>query len=512
MRVFDNWSLQSILPVRRRWKPPTKLVAAFWDRETVWYLVAHRTGKRHQIVELGSVSYSGSTTALSALAAHLQPSGHAALPLVALLSRPEVDVLTLNLPAASSGELPDLVAIEVDRQLGESEIPPAVDFLVTSPDSMESQQVMAFAVAASWIDSLRADAAQAGWRLSAVCVRQLAALSTLRRASSDQAVLNIVVQLYHGEVELSLCHGTRPLIFRSMRVNLDDIERVAEQLLLETERCLTLLPHEIESLPRRWYVQHAHATGQRLAEGLRSQRQTLEVCTLNAAADWDVVESRHASSTLDSMNDSIVPLYGAAWDALNDQLIVNLLAPKLSPAPPKPWVRPVLWAMAASVALSIAGGALKSDVWQLEEQVANLEAEVAQEQKQLARFQEKSDQVNVVETWLANQVNWLGVLSEVSQRLPNGQNATVRRLNASALGHQGIIDLSVQVSQPEDIAELENRLRSVKYSVSSKRINHSPEAIEYPWQFETRLTFDVEPPDWRAYQAEGDRSESEPAL
>jgi hypothetical protein len=155
--------------------------------------------------------------------------------------------------------------------------------------------------------------------------------------------------------------------------------------------------------------------------------------------------------------------------------------------------------MAGLVAASIAGYALKTDVWQLQQDVEAMQQDVQESGKLAAKLLEKSDQAKVVENWLTDQVDWLAVLDEVSQRLPAGQDATVTRLNASTDGAQGIFDLSVQVTDPEKIAQLEDRLRSVKYSVNSKRISQSPEASEYPWRFETRITFGIEPTDWRDY-------------
>jgi hypothetical protein len=37
--------------------------------------------------------------------------------------------------------------------------------------------------------------------------------------------------------------------------------------------------------------------------------------------------------------------------------------------------------------------------------------------------------------------------------------------------------------------------------VNSKRISQSPEASEYPWRFETRIQFEIEPKDWSLFAA-----------
>jgi hypothetical protein len=100
---------------------------------------------------------------------------------------------------------------------------------------------------------------------------------------------------------------------------------------------------------------------------------------------------------------------------------------------------------------------------------------------------------------LANQVDWLAELNEISKRLPDGQNATVRRLTGTSGAVGSAIDLSVQVNAQEYISVLEDRLKSAKYSVSSRQISQSPDTTDYPWNFETRISFTVDAPSWKDY-------------
>ena len=105
--------------------------------------------------------------------------------------------------------------------------------------------------------------------------------------------------------------------------------------------------------------------------------------------------------------------------------------------------------------------------------------------------QEKADDVSVAERWLRDEVNWLEQLKQISETLPSGQEVTVRRLSASAGSGASVFDLGVQVSQPEKVAELENRLRVFASSVASKRVSEQTSDEEYPWQFETRIVIPI---------------------
>ncbi|MFM7926635.1 MAG: hypothetical protein ACKO9Q_02895, partial [Pirellula sp.] len=187
---------------------------------------------------------------------------------------------------------------------------------------------------------------------------------------------------------------------------------------------------------------------------------------------------------------------GAALDLLDKQsLPVNLLAPKRAPAPPNPWIR---WGALGGLgtAAAFAGGYfLLSDVWELQDEVGSLQSSLKDTAKVTSKFQEKSDQVALVESWLSDQVDWVSELSDLAARLPDGQDATVRRLTATvnAKGN-GTLDLSMQVKSQEIISELENRIRGAKYTIVSKQITQNAESQEYPWQFESHIEFPIQGP------------------
>lgn len=484
MRLF------SIKP--KRSKITGRVAIAYWDRESLTYAVVSPKSGNVDVVATGTLNHSEHPSPLAALSKYLGEQQIPTQQLIVLLSRSDVDVLTLTLPKSDQAELPALVAAEVEHQLGESEVPPIVDFYVFSNSAVSGElqpsdlnSVLAFALPQARLDAILEEAHQAGFRLANVTFRQMAAL---RRGSSSDSVrgLTVSVQIYPGEVELALCDGSNPLLLRSVRINPDDLDRTAEQLLVEVQRCMTLVPPEFEEREKVWQVDTSTATGRQLAEALES-KGTLSLQKADVRLDSDRVPP--------------TSLAGAAQEALRDSFNVDFINPKRSPAPPNPWIRPTAWGVGGVAAAAILGWTLMGDVWSLQEEVGQLEAELADAKKLEAKLLEKSDQVQLVERWLGDQVDWLSVLNEISDRLPDGSNATVRRLNASTDGTQGVLDLSVQVAQPDDISILESRLRSVKYSVSSKRISQTPEASEYPWKFETRVTFPIEPPDWKSFAA-----------
>ncbi len=522
--VLDPMNFKRFIPpaltmkLSQRPKTSGRLALVYRDREHLHYLVVSYKATQLRLIDSGILQHTDSPSPLAALAEQLRARSIQVQQLIVLLSRSDVDILTLDLPSADAAELPAMVSSEVEQQLGESESPPIVDYYQVndakqSQSTDEMQTVLAFCLARSRMDAVRTEAEQAGFRAGRLTVRQLPALSLLRTlGESIDSTLNITLQLYAGEVELALCQGACPLLMRSVRVNLDDCQRVAEQLQLEVERCMSLLPPDVEDLERRWLVDISHQSAQELVDALRARGQS-RVDTIRAMISGgramlvkgdDPSRASHEADARDlSEAQRLLPtaLVGAAWAVVQSSLDVDFANPKKVPTPPNPWIRPVLWGLGGTTAAAVLGFVLLKDVWQLQDEVQRLEVELVESKKLQLKLQEKSDQVTIVEDWLRDQVDWLTALNEISQRLPDGQNATVRRLSASSGGEQASFDLSVQVVQPEDISELESRLRSVKYAVSSKRISQSPEVSEYPWKFETRITFPIEPVSWDQFQA-----------
>ena len=150
MSIFDRLSFlpnkQTPLALSGR------IVVVHWDRDQLFYFISNGTSRTLKEGEFGVVpliaasGVQGGTAGgtgtgggaeeskpqapLMALAKHFQEQRLSVNRLVVLLARPELDLLTLSLPPASSDELPILVAAEVEQQQGETQDPPAVDYFV----------------------------------------------------------------------------------------------------------------------------------------------------------------------------------------------------------------------------------------------------------------------------------------------------------------------------------------------------------------------------------------------
>lgn len=527
----------------RRVSLSSRVAIVHWDHDSLDYLIVSPKSAKIASSDSGRLSWSGFDNPLQALSEYLRTQTDRPQRLIVLLSRPLLEQLSLTLPPAEASELPALVASEIEQQLGEGDTPPVVDYCAQPSLDEETkgsgQRVLAFALAAAELERVREWSQQTGMRLSAVCSRELSPLGILRRKQVAEDSLNISVHLVSGEVELAVCRGAEPIFLRLIRIAIDDPQRVAEQVWMETQRCLTILPTELAELPQAWFVFTTCEAAWHVARSLEDRGVTVQPVEPLFGWEWEGAnvepvdekqtteqspspdtDSSDSSESSESPTASAPPALfaqtsaataGAAWEFLHGVLPINMLAAKRAPAAPNPLRR---WgALAAAIAVVAGLGIyfMLSDVNKLQNEVSELKTELASEQKLAAKFQEKADQVAYVESWLSDQVDWLAELNELSGRLPNGEQATVRRLTASASGKIARIDLSLQVAQQENIAQLENSIRSAKYQATSQRISQNADSSEYPWQFETHISFPVEPPQREAYVAGSLETEAEMA-
>jgi len=549
MSIFDRLSF---LPNKQT--PPTlsgRMVVVHWDRDQLFYFISNGTSRTLKEGEFGVVPLiapsvvqgsagggagTGAGTGgvaeeskpqapLMALAKHFQEQRLSVNRLVVLLARPELDLLTLSLPPASNDELPILVAAEVEQQQGETQDPPAVDYFVIqdlarqeeradrakvareqaeidgsenprvgnseSAASGSGKQVFAFALNQRFLQGLQDQCNEAGFKLLAIGSRHLAPLSLLRQANVAERSLAISIHLLAGEAEVAICRGSEPLMLRSIRYSNEDPERVAEQIDTEANRCLTLLPQSLGELPVSWMVYETGEFARQVAKSVEAQEPG-KVRLLDPLTGWSLSGPSTSAATV-----------GAALDLQQFQsLPVNLLAPKRAPAPPNPWLRwGGLGGLAATAA--VAGSIfMLQDVGELREQATAAQNELKDTVRVTSKYQEKSDQVAWVESWLGDQVDWVSELSDLASRLPDGKDATVRRLTATinAKGN-GALDLSMQVKSQEIISELENRIRGAKYTIVSKQITQNADSQEYPWQFESHIEFPIQSPGLKRFIA-----------
>lgn len=467
------------------------LVVATWDQSHIDFLVVTRRGEAVKAIRRGRIARSGESRPMAQLAEHLKSEEEKAQRLLVLLPRAELDLTAVEVPAENEDELPSLVQMEVDQSVGESDRAVVVDFVPAAGGSNEGKatadenagtgttRVIAYWMYGEDLDRLRREAEAAGFKLDAVSARQLGPLSLLRSARVLRGEATVVLAFYAGEIEFTFFQKRQILVLRSVRVSAQEIDAIAEQIQTEIRRTVSLTGFGNPGEPIHVCLL---ARGDVGAEGGELAREQLaEILSADMVGSQGPVRS-------DQVNDDPV-LWGAASERLLGRLPIDMLAPKKTPVPPNPWVRRAGIAAVAVIALIVTGYVLIAEVRDLERSVAERQAELDEAARVTTKIEEKADEARFVRRWLADQVHWLDHLARLSEQLPDGQLANVRRLSAAASENGGRIDISVQVRHPDLVARIEERLRQSGFEVSSGQISEQSAGGEYPWQFDSRISF-----------------------
>jgi Tfp pilus assembly protein PilN len=430
----------------------------------------------------GDMARDTSSEPLQQLAEHFREKKIHCSQIVLTLSRTELELTTIALPVAEESELPALVASEVEQQVGDADGKPVADYLISRRDGTRPTEALAFSLSEKQLALWQNRAKLAKFQLVAVVPRLMASVSTLKQQGILSNALSVVMSVYSGEVELVVCRNASPMFVRTLRITADDPGVLAEQLGLEIQRSSALAAADPGSEVPELFLVDSLNDFQTLLDALM-ERRIGPIQKVDPLKNWERDQGAEIRTTCEA------PLTGALIDYFDHTLAINLLQPKRPALPPNPWRGRALVGGVVAMAVITLGYVLRSDIEDLEAEVAEKQATYAERSKMASKLEEKADEARWVQQWQSDQVYWLDELQNLSNNLPPGQFATIRRLTASAQDGNGVIDLSVQVSDPERVAELEQSLRSARFAVTSKRVSEQTSTEEYPWQFETRATF-----------------------
>jgi hypothetical protein len=468
---------------------PKGVVVADWDRNEVRFLALspQRTGL--EILASASAPRTPDDTPMSTLGKLLAGGRFLSYPLVLLLSRTDLEMISLVLPQEARDQFPEMVQLEIEQRLGEHESAPVVDYAIAGNNDASGVDVLAFSLLPEEVDRWNREAKEEKLRLAAIAPRHLSLLAKLPAGAMNQT--RVAIQSLPSEVEMVVARGSQPLFLRTLRLSTDDASSIAEQILLEVQRCLSLLPSEHQgeeaevataapSPAPPLFVFPGTDAGP-LAEALR-ERKVAEVHYLTSSSLWP-----SGSVASEIRTEQFASLLGAGEQFLQHQLPVNLLAPKRPPKPIHPLRKwgPIGGLTAASLVLG--GWFLYSDVRDLNEEANRLQTTRDDQWKLANKSAERIDKLDLVEKWEAERVDWLSLMASLSSTLPLGDRASVRRMTASVSNAGPQVSLSVMVKSPEDLALMEEKLRSQSMEVSSQRVNQQASEEDYPWQFETTI-------------------------
>lgn len=463
-------------------KKASNCVLVQWREDNCRFIVVDQVDKRPRLLNAGLITCADPTELGERLSEEMAGRKIHCRQVVLLLPRSELDVTAISLPAASDEELPQLVENAVAMEVDEPDLQ-VTDFLVSNRDD-SGCEAFAFSLRKAKLDTFRDSITDAGFRLSAVTHGGLGVVELLRHLAPKSDGVLISVAIGDTGIDLAVSETGKTLVCRNVPMTPGE-DGFPLQLRAEISRSLAMV-HKEEDVSHRLYLfgetEELSELARELSEKLAFSLSIVNPFDRMSAHSQDVDASRFAN------------LVGIAHGWLKQELEVDFLRPKRPVPPAGPWRRVAFWGSVAIVALL----ALGFVVW--DQRDAQLR-EIAEREEKLKKLQfraEKArgvqDVVVAVDRWREDEVVWLDELKRLSDSLPIAGDALIRRMNLSTdSSGNGVVDLSVQVSRPEIVAQLEGSVRDDTHSISSKRVAESDATAKFPWTFDTRVVFERPP-------------------
>lgn len=399
-----------------------------------------------------------------------------------LLSRPDLETVSGNLPPAADEELPALVASMVLQELDDTDR--VVDFLTIGGESTEAAtDVLAITCERDKIDSAQEEFKKAGFKLESMTYCGIGAPGLLREIAHPLLPFVVVITSNKIRTELVVLQQGRVCLFRTIQRGCDQSEAFADSLAAELQRTLAFVGAADEDAVQTYLVGDR---GQ--FEGIASILSETLSCSVSVVDITDHVDHSLLAS-FDSAA-GFANLIGVATAIGQDDLSLDFLNPRKIPQAPSRWRKPIFWGSIAVLVLGVLGWADWSDRSTQFETIARKQESLKGLRRRANRSKSLQNIVNAMETWQKSDITWIDELSDLSKRFPQQSDSLVRRLSAQATANgTGIIDLSMQVKSPEVVTSLETAIRDDRHSVSSKRVTEIADPAELTWSFETRITF-----------------------
>lgn len=463
-------------------KKPSNCVIVQWGERTSRFIVIDEVDKRPRLLNAGSLTCDAPAELGERLSEELTARKIRCRQVVLLLPRGELEVNAISLPTASDDELPQLVENTIAMELEEPGLQ-VTDFSISQRDE-GGCEVLAFSIQKLRLEVFRAALVDAGFRLSAATHAGLGVVELLRHLVPQSNTVSVGVALGDSGIDLAVLEGGQALVCRNVPMASGD-KGLPRQVQAEILRSLAMLHKEEDDTHRLYLFGEMDELGElatELSEKLDFSLSIVDPFDRISADARDVDASRFAN------------LVGIAHGWVGQKLEVNFLRPKRPVAPAGPWRRVAFWGCVAIVALLAVGFV----VW--DQRDAQLR-EIAERSEKLKKLQFRAqkaqglqDEVVAVDRWRGNEVVWLDELKQLSDSLPIAGDALIRRMNLSTdSSGNGVVDLSVQVSRPEVVAQLEEAVRDNTHSISSKRVAESDSTARFPWTFDTRVVFERPP-------------------
>jgi Tfp pilus assembly PilM family ATPase len=481
----------------------TRLLALDLDPRELRLLLANRQGSAIVVEEVRTqpikeVEGVDPIDAMGeALKILLADGRHRGAEVLVTLPRNEVELRLLNMPLLPAEELPEAVRLQAVREFSEMDEDWPLDYLTTYETS-EQMTVLAAGMKPKRLAAYRRILEQSDLKPRSMVLRATAAALLARQEAQESgatAKVELAIEDLGETMEITVLRAGVPVLIRTIASPHLPAEQRVDYIGQEVRRTLLSARNQLQGETVQGVVLFAAKEGpfdaHPVAMGLQS-RVNLPVRLVDPFEQltWDA--KRNAEATLPPGR------FAAAVGLLAAQTLpaaptLDLLNPRRA-EPPRSYRREILAGAAACLTLALLGGGLL--YWKFSEidgQIAAVEQQIQRDKKAAEAAVQRIAEVEVVRTWEQMEVNWLQLMQDVSQRIPDAEKARFSKWQAR-LTPEGMGQVTIEgiVDQQSTIGALNQSLVQERRRVSGENSDYEGREEGFPWRFKQVVTIETD--------------------
>lgn len=465
------------------------VIAIHWTQPTLHFVVA-RDGMIAASASIPAEPGTEPAVIGQRLAEALEPHSPGRAKLIVAISRGDLDWQHLSLPPCPADELPDVVQLQADRDVGAPGDDLGFDFLPLVGDEQTPYQVLTVALPASELDKIRGVS-----RAANLTLERIVPLSagwpaiTGQIASNTKPGTQVYVAPQAGEALLWATRAGKVVLFRQFQLAAErDAATVAAAVNSEVRRTLLALSQQSNSgKPAVSLVGHQP---NELADLTRTLDEQLDL----AVSSLDVSQQHPSLTNAESIATSALPLAGLAIDeAQGLQPLIDLLHPRQRPQK-QANIRTYALAAAAGILSIVLFGWLSYAKLQAPLNQAGMDqAELTLLKEPLDQLGEYEQRAAAIRDWTAEAPNLLIHLQQVSKCLrpqpldaeayPGDQDVVLENLGIE----KRKLTIDALASSSRAVQPLEARLRASGYRPQRGKSDPSQTIKNYAWHFKSSI-------------------------
>jgi hypothetical protein len=477
-------------------------LALDWDDQRLVGVAAHVASKNVQVRAVldfkwaeGEIPSEQPGAAGKRLRAELDLVSASNGPVIVSLPREEAIVRLLELPECSDEELPELVRFQAVTRSAVPLEKLLLDYLpLPALEEAPGRRVWMATIGKPFADRVQTLLSAAGLQAEAIGLSSLGAAELIAHqtgasgAAADPAI--VVVTCVDQRVEVTAIWQSRIVLMHSATLSAHDTpEDQLAQILAETARATVALSQAAPGVQigSGWLI-GARADRSPLAEKL-SERFEFKFHLLTDPASTPGVTNEAGSALLDA------PL---AWPALglllehSSQQIdaIDFLHPRRQhPKPDRRKLYMILGAAAAVLLLVGIWGAIQRKVWQMDDDIASIDASNKKAQDLLKKNAPLLETAGSVDDWTQRDIDWLEQFRVIEQAKGGADKLylTMFDANVGTRDKLATIVAAGRAKLPNEVDDFEDHLHDQGFRVTPKEISEDTSDRLYPVKIDLNL-------------------------